>query len=51
MDIFILLLIVVLISLLPVNNNYLNVKSTKGLKGFLALGIVFHHCHNGLLQE
>lgn len=43
MDIFILLLIVVLISLLPVNNNYLNVKSTNGLKGFLALGIVFHH--------
>lgn len=43
MDIFILLLIGILVYLLPVNNDYLGVKSTTGLKGFLALGIVFHH--------
>ena len=43
MDIFILLIISIFIYLLPVNNDYLGVKSTTGLKGFLALGIVFHH--------
>ena len=43
MDIFVLLLIAILVYLLPENNNYLGVKSTSGLKGFLALGIVFHH--------
>ena len=43
MDIFVLLLIVILVYLLPENNDYLGVKSTSGLKGFLALGIVFHH--------
>ena len=43
MDIFILLLIGILIYLLPINNDYLGVKSTTGLKGFLALGIVLHH--------
>ena len=43
MDIFILLLIITLIYLLPVNNDYLGVNSTNGLKGLLALGIVFHH--------
>ena len=43
MDIFILLIISILLYLLPENNDYLNVKSTSGLKGFLALGIVFHH--------
>ena len=43
MDIFILLLISILVYLLPLNNDYLGVKFTTGLKGFLALGIVFHH--------
>ena len=43
MDIFILLLIGILVYLLPINNDYLGVKSTTGLKGFLSLGIVFHH--------
>ena len=43
MDIFILLLIGILVYLLPINNDYLDVKSTTGLKGFLSLGIVFHH--------
>ena len=43
MDIFVLLLIAILVYLLPENNDYLGVKSTSGLKGFLALGIVFHH--------
>lgn len=43
MDIFILLIISIFVYLLPVNNDYLGVKSTTGLKGFLALGIVFHH--------
>ena len=43
MDIFILLIISIFVYLLPVNNDYLGVKSTSGLKGFLALGIVFHH--------
>ena len=43
MDIFVLLLIAILVYLLPENNDYLSVKSTSGLKGFLALGIVFHH--------
>lgn len=43
MDIFVLLLISILVYLLPSNNDYLGVKSTTGLKGFLALGIVFHH--------
>ena len=43
MDIFVLLLISILVYLLPLNNDYLGVKSTTGLKGFLALGIVFHH--------
>lgn len=42
MDIFV-LLISILVYLLPSNNDYLGVKSTTGLKGFLALGIVFHH--------
>lgn len=43
MDIFVLFLISILVHLLPSNNDYLGVKSTTGLKGFLALGIVFHH--------
>lgn len=43
MDIFVLLLIGILVYLLPTNNDYLGVKSTTGLKGLLALGIVFHH--------
>lgn len=43
MDIFVLFLISILVYLLPSNNDYLGVKSTSGLKGFLALGIVFHH--------
>ena len=43
MDIFVLLLFSILVYLLPNNNDYLGVKSTTGLKGFLALGIVFHH--------
>ena len=43
MDIFVLLLISILVYLLPSKNDYLGVKSTTGLKGFLALGIVFHH--------
>ena len=43
MDIFILLLISVLVFLLPENTDYLGVNSTTGLKGFLALCIVFHH--------
>ena len=43
MDIVILLLITLLLYLLPQNNEYLNVKSTSGLRGFLALGIIFHH--------
>ena len=43
MDIFVLFLISILVYLLPSNNDYLGVKSTTGLKGFLALGIVFHH--------
>ena len=43
MDIFVLLLFSILVYLLPNNNDYLGVKSTTGLKGFLAIGIVFHH--------
>lgn len=43
MDIFVLLIIGILVYLLPINNDYLGVKSTTGLKGFLSLGIVFHH--------
>ncbi|MCP9016209.1 MULTISPECIES: acyltransferase [unclassified Streptococcus] len=43
MDIVILLLITLLLYLLPQNKEYLNVKSTSGLRGFLALGIIFHH--------
>ena len=43
MDIVILLLITILLYLLPQNKEYLNVKSTSGLRGFLALGIIFHH--------
>ena len=43
MDIIILLLITLLIYLLPQNKEYLNVKSTSGLRGFLAIGIIFHH--------
>ena len=43
MDIFVLLLISILVYLLPENTDYLGVKSTTGLKGFLALCIVFHH--------
>lgn len=43
MDIVILLLISLLIYLLPQNKEYLNVKTTSGLRGFLALGIIFHH--------
>lgn len=43
MDIFVLLLITILVYLLPLNNDYLGVKSTTGLKGFMALGIVLHH--------
>lgn len=43
MDIVILLLITLLIYLLPQNKEYLNVKSTSGLRGFLAIGIIFHH--------
>ena len=39
MDIVILLLITLLLYLLPQNKEYLNVKSTSGLRGFLALGI------------
>lgn len=42
MDIFVLLFLI-LVYLLPNNNDYLGVKSTTGLKGFLAIGIVFHH--------
>ena len=43
MDIVILLLITLLLYLLPQNKEYLNVKSTSGLRRFLALGIIFHH--------
>ena len=43
MDIIILLLLTLLIYLLPQNKEYLNVKSTSGLRGFLAIGIIFHH--------
>ena len=43
MDIIVLLLITLLIYLLPQNKEYLNVKSTSGLRGFLAIGIIFHH--------
>lgn len=43
MDIIILFFIAVLIYLLPMNDDYLGVKTTLGLKGFLALGIIFHH--------
>ena len=43
MDIVILLLITLFLYLLPQNKEYLNVKSTSGLRGFLALGIIFHH--------
>lgn len=43
MDIFILLIISIFVYLSPDNNDYLGVKSTTGLKGFLALGIVLHH--------
>ena len=43
MDIFVLFLISLIVYLLPVNDDYLGVQSTNGLKGFLALGIVFHH--------
>lgn len=37
MDIFILLIISILLYLLPENNDYLNVKSTSGLKGFFSI--------------
>lgn len=43
MDIVILLLITLLIYLLPQNKEYLSVESTSGFRGFLALGIIFHH--------
>ena len=43
MDIFVLFLISLIVYLLPVNNDYLGAQSTNGLKGFLSLGIVFHH--------
>ena len=43
MDIVILLLITLLIYLLPQNKEYLSVESTSGLRGFLAIGIIFHH--------
>lgn len=43
MDIVILFFIALIINLLPENNEYLGVESTTGLKGFLALGIIFHH--------
>ena len=43
MDIIILLFIAVIIYLLPINRDYLSVQSTVGLRGFLALGIIFHH--------
>ena len=43
MDIIILLFIAVIIYLLPINHDYLSVQSTVGLRGFLALGIIFHH--------
>ena len=43
MDIVILLLITLLIYLMPQNEGYLSVESTSGLRGFLALGIIFHH--------
>lgn len=43
MDIFVLFLISLIVYLLPVNDDYLGVQSTNGLKGFLALCIVFHH--------
>ena len=43
MDIVILLLITLLIYLLPQNKEDLSVESTSGLRGFLALGIIFHH--------
>ncbi len=43
MDIFVLLLFSILVYLLLNNNDYLGVKSTTGLKGFLTIGIVFHH--------
>jgi len=43
MDIIILLLITLLNYLLPQNKDYLNAKSTSGLRGFLAIGIIFHH--------
>lgn len=43
MDIFVLFLISLIVYLLPVTDDYLGVQSTNGLKGFLALGIVFHH--------
>ena len=43
MDIIVLLLITLLIYLLPQNKEYLSVESTSGLRGFLAIGIIFHH--------
>lgn len=43
MDIIILFFIALIINLSPENNEYLGVESTTGLKGFLALGIIFHH--------
>ena len=43
MDIIVLLLITLLMYLLPQNKEYLSVESTSGLRGFLAIGIIFHH--------
>lgn len=43
MDIVVLFFITLLIYLLPMNDDYLSVQSTTGLKGLLAFGIIFHH--------
>lgn len=44
MDIFVLLLLSGVVLLFPKNEkDYLDIKSTQGLKGILALGIIFHH--------
>ena len=44
MDIFILLLISLFVYLIPKTDvDYLSNKSTKSLKGLLALFIIFHH--------
>ena len=45
MDIFVLLLIAILVYLLPENNDYLGVKSTSGLKGFLACLLYTSRAH------